>query len=243
MPEGPSLVLLREEAQRFVGKTVRAAEGHAAFDAARMTGRRVRDVRTWGKHFLLGFAGFSLRVHLLLFGSWLIDARKPRPPRLALRFARGELNFYGCSLRYIEGELDQAYDWSADVLSDAWSPRAARRKLLAAPERPVCDVLLDQDIFAGVGNIIRNEVLFRIRVHPESRVAALPPDRLSALIREARRYSFEFLDWKRAGVLKRNWQVHARQSCPNCGRKLRTTYPGRTRRRTFFCPRCQPRYA
>lgn len=242
MPEGPSLVLLRKEAQRFAGKTVRDADGHASFDAARMAGRRVREVRTWGKHFLLGFSGFSLRVHLLLFGSWLVDARKPRPARLSLRFDRGELNFYGCSLRWIEGELGAAYDWTADVLSEAWAPRTARRKLLSAPDRLVCDVLLDQQIFAGVGNIIRNEVLYRIRVHPESRLGGLPPERLAAMIREARRYSFQFLEWKRAGVLKRNWKVHARPACPGCGRKLRTTYPGRTRRRTFFCPHCQPRY-
>ena len=242
MPEGPSLVLLREQAAAFAGRTVRAADGPAGFDAARMVGRRVRAVRTWGKHFLLEFSGFALRVHLGLFGSALVDARKDRPPRLALRFARGELNFYACTLRYLDLPLDEVYDWRADVLSDAWSPRLARRKLAARPEACVCDVLLDQQVFAGVGNIIRNEVLFRVRVHPESRLGALPPDRLTALIREARRYSFEFLEWKRAGVLKRHWKVHTRTACPDCGRRLRTTHPGRTRRRTFFCPHCQPRY-
>ena len=36
------------------------------------------------------------------------------------------------------------------------------------------DALLDQDVFAGAGNIIKNEVLHRIRVHPESPVGRLP---------------------------------------------------------------------
>ncbi|HRO68823.1 MAG TPA: hypothetical protein PK951_00545 [Chitinophagaceae bacterium] len=38
----------------------------------------------------------------------------------------------------------------------------------------VCDALLDQEIFSGVGNIIKNEVLYRIRVHPESLIGDIP---------------------------------------------------------------------
>jgi len=49
-----------------------------------------------------------------------------------------------------------------------------RRRLRARPDLLACDALLDQDIFSGVGNIIKNEVLHRIRVHPESTVGALP---------------------------------------------------------------------
>ena len=38
-----------------------------------------------------------------------------------------------------------------------WDPAAARRKLRARPDAVVCDALLDQDVFAGVGTIIKNE--------------------------------------------------------------------------------------
>lgn len=54
----------------------------------------------------------------------------------------------------------------------------------------VCDALLDQQIFSGVGNIIKNKVLFRIRVHPESVVTKLPPSKLNELVKEAKVYSF-----------------------------------------------------
>ena len=54
------------------------------------------------------------------------------------------------------------------------APEAARR----CRETLVCDALLDQNVFAGVGNIIKNEVLFRIRVHPLSTVGALPAAKL-----------------------------------------------------------------
>jgi endonuclease-8 len=243
MPEGPSLVLLREAAQRFSGKTVRSVAGNATIDLERMRGKRIKALRTWGKHFLIVFSGFSLRVHLLMFGSYRIDERKPATPRLRLGFAKGEISFYTCDLRYIEGDLDDSYDWRADVMSDAWSPRLASNTLKALPDALVCDVLLDQQIFSGVGNIMRNEVLFRTRVHPHSRVGALPANKKSAIIREARAYAFDFLEWKRAGVLKRNFLVHTRRVCPRCDGALRKDYPGRTRRRTFYCPECQTLFA
>ncbi|MET0718793.1 MAG: DNA-formamidopyrimidine glycosylase family protein, partial [Pseudoxanthomonas sp.] len=99
MPEGPSLLILREAAARFRGKTVRKAGGNSKLDVARMEGRRIVSIRSWGKHFLIEFRGFSLRVHLMMFGSYRIDERKPgATPRLSLKFDEGELNFYTCSV-------------------------------------------------------------------------------------------------------------------------------------------------
>ena len=79
-----------------------------------------------------------------------------------------------------------------------------------------CDALLDQDIFAGVGNIIKNEVLFRIRLHPLSTVGAMPAPKLRALVEQARTYSFDFLEWKKQYVLKKHWLAHAKPTCPRC---------------------------
>lgn len=242
MPEGPSIVLLREEAARFRGKTVREAGGNTSVDLAPLVGRRIKAVRSWGKHFLLEFSHVTLRVHLMMFGSYRIDARKDTPPRVALQFDKGEINFYACSVKLIEQPLDEVYDWRADVMSDAWDPRLARRKLKAMPDVLVCDALLDQTLFAGVGNIIKNEVLFRTGIHPCSRVGQLPPRKLTALISQARDYSFDFLRWKRAFELKKHWKVHTKRVCPRCGCPITKCYPGTTRRRTFFCPNCQRLY-
>ncbi len=242
MPEGPSLVLLREAAARFRGQVVRGVSGNSRQALARMQGCQVRDVRSWGKHFLLEFDDFSMRIHLMMFGSWLIDERKPAAPRVSLRFDNGELNFYACSVKFIEQPLDEVYDWRADVMSEQWDPRLARRKLKALPDMLVCDALLDQQIFSGVGNIIKNEVLFRIRVHPATRIGDLPPRKLGQLIAQAREYSFDFLAWKRIYELRKHWLVHTRGTCPVCGGPIRKVYMGRTQRRTFFCEHCQKHY-
>ncbi len=85
-------------------------------------------------------------------------------------------------------------------------------------------------------------MLFRIRVHPLSQVGALPPRKVRALIEQARTYSFEFLAWRRANVLRKHWLAHNRKVCAQCGRDLKRAYLGVTDRRTFYCEHCQPRY-
>ena len=244
MPEGPSIVILRDLVADFAGRTVTRVEGNSQqLDLQRMRGKKVLAIRSWGKHFLVCFDGFALRVHFMLFGSYRINQRKDATARLSLGFRQGEINFYACSVKYIDGDLDTVYDWSADVLSDAWNPRAARRKLKAKPDMLVCDALLDQSIFAGVGNIIKNEVLFRIRVHPESTVGALSPRKLGELIKQAREYSFDFLRWKKAFVLRKHYLVHTKTICPRCGIRLQyRAHLGATQRRAFFCGNCQIRY-
>jgi endonuclease-8 len=242
MPEGPTLLIASEEARRFVGRKVLRVEGNSrAIDIGRMRGKVLREVRTWGKHFLFRFDGFTLRVHFMLFGSYRINERKESANvRLGLGFSGGEeLNFYASSVQYIEGPLDAHYDWSADVLSPSWNPAAARAKLVATPERLACDALLDQSVFAGVGNIIKNEVLFRIRLHPLSQVGALPPAKLDELVEQAREYSFDFLRWKRVYQLTKHLLAHKRATCPRDGTKFTLAHLGRSNRRAFFCNQCQ----
>ncbi|WAN09133.1 endonuclease [Stutzerimonas balearica] len=244
MPEGPSIVILREELAPFVGRRIARVEGSARIDQARLSGQRLRAIRSWGKHLLIELEDVSVRIHLLLFGSYRIDERKDSTPRLRLGFAEGELNFYACSVQLIEGPLEAAYDWSRDLMSSAWRPRATLKRLRERPRLLACDALLDQTLFAGSGNIIKNEVLYRIRVHPLSLIGELPPAKLRELVREARRYSFEFLDWKKAGVLKANWLAHGKSTCVRCRIPLvKAKALGRSRRRAFFCERCQKRYS
>lgn len=106
----------------------------------------------------------------------------------------------------------------------------------------VCDALLDQEIFSGVGNIIKNEVLFRIGVQPESLVGNLPLFKINALIKEARNYSFDFLKWKRENVLKKHWLAHTKKTCSKCGQALIKKYTGKAKRRSFYCEKDQKLY-
>jgi endonuclease-8 len=177
-----------------------------------------------------------------LFGKYSINEKKPTPVRLGFRFQKGEINFYNCSVKFITEPLEQVYDFTADVMNESWDPKAARKKLKAKPDMLVCDALLDQQIFSGVGNIIKNEVLYRIKIHPENLVGNLPPKKLTELINEARTYSFDFLKWKKQYVLRKHWLAHTKKTCSRDGSPIIKKYLGKTNRRTFFCERCQVKY-
>lgn len=244
MPEGPSLVIFKELVLPFKGKKVSSARGNAKIDMSRLAGQKILDFKTWGKQFFICFKNFNVRIHFLMFGSYNINEHtKPEKSlRLLLEFKNGSIALYTCSVRIVEEDLDAIYDWEADVMSDRWNPRKARKKLKAAPEMMVCDALLDQQIFSGVGNIIKNEVLYRIRLHPETLVGNIPPRKLSELIKEARNYSFDFLRWKREYVLRKHWLAHTKKTCLRCDLPIIKKYCGTTQRRTFFCSNCQVLY-
>jgi endonuclease VIII len=242
MPEGPSIVIAREAISVFEGRKVLEVAGNAKIDLSRFKNQSLTEVKSWGKHLLLCFGQFTVRIHFLMFGSYTINEKKQGQLRLSLRFKGGFVNFYTCSVKIIEGTPDEVYDWTADVMNEKWSPRKAARKLKEIPDALVCDALLDQDIFAGVGNIIKNEVLFRIRVHPESRVGSLPARKSAQLIREARGYSFEFLEWKKKFVLKKHWLIYTKKTCPRDHSPVEKKSPGVKKRRSFFCPECQLLY-
>lgn len=242
MPEGPSIVIIKEELESFKGKKVLKSEGNSKIDIQRLEKLKIKDFKSWGKHFLICFDDFYLRIHLLMFGTYRINERKETAPRLLLKFKGSEFSFYTCSIKMIEGDPDEHYDWDAEIMSDTWDKSKAITKIKNLKKVMACDVLLNQDIFAGVGNIIKNEVLFRTKIHPESMVNALSQTKLNALVKDARDYSLQFYEWKKAFVLKKNWLIYKKGECPRCKIKTVRTYCGKTDRLTCYCARCQKLY-
>ena len=244
MPEGPSMVILKEAMQPFIGKKILEARGNAKIDMGRLLQKKILNIKTWGKQFFICLPNTTIRIHFLMFGSNSIgeQTRPDKSLRLGLKIARRTVFFYTCAVRLIDEDLDSIYDWEADVMSDKWNPAKARKKLKAMPDTMVCDALLDQQIFSGVGNIIKNEVLYRIMLHPETLVGNIPVRKLTTLINEARNYSFDFLKWKKEFVLKKHWLPHTKKTCKRCDLPLFKKYCGKTKRRTFFCENCQVKY-
>ncbi|MBA3647989.1 MAG: endonuclease [Chitinophagales bacterium] len=237
--EGPSLIILKEEVQSFIGKKIEKIGGNSKTDKERLINQKILDFKTWGKHFIICFKDFSVRIHFLMFGSYRINEKKEMPARLSLQFKKGELNFYTCSVLIIDEDINEVYDWEADVLSDAWNPKKAIASLKRLEEIMVCDVLLNQEIFAGVGNIIKNEVLFRIKIHPKSLVKSLSSAKLKELVKEARNYSFNFYKWKKVYQLRKHWLIYKKKKCPRCNIPVIMEHTGKVKRLSFFCNNCQ----
>lgn len=244
MPEGPSIVLMKEDLNKFVGEKVTAAVGNAKIDKDILVGKTLNEIRLYGKQTYLIFDDINIRIHLLMFGSYEIDKQtKPdKNLRLGLSFKNGKMLFFTCSVKLLPNDFLKTIDWEADVMSDIWNLEKAKFKLKSNPEMMVCDALMNQDIFSGVGNIIKNEVLFRIAVQPESLLGHLPAKKINELIKESRNYSFDFLKWKREFTLKKHWKAHHQKNCPKCGKPLTSKITGKSKRRSFYCETDQKLY-
>ncbi len=247
--EGPSIYLAAEQLRPFVGRRVGHVSGNSRIGIERLQEQIVTDVFAWGKHLVFQFDSFALRVHFMLWGTFAAtvdgvsvtgDYRRASVPRLAITFENGDMTVWSASLKFIEDpHARTAYDFTTDVLSSTWSPRSALRKIRKHPRAEIADVLLDQNIFAGVGNIIKNEVLFRTRTSPFARVNSLTPRKLRAIVADARTFSFRFLELRRRFALRKNLQIYGRGLCGRCGQRVARRIHGARQRRSFFCPSCQ----
>jgi endonuclease-8 len=247
--EGPSLYLAKQQLRPFKGKRVLEASGNTKLDKTMFVGREVRDTFSWGKHLVLQFESFALRVHFMLWGTfeaeidgrWVTgDYRRARTPRLALRFENGVIKTYNCSLRLIESRnAKRGYDFSIDIMSPKWDPAAALKRVKAQADEEISDVLLDQAIFAGVGNIIKNEVLSLARIAPQRQVKDIATRDLKALIEETRAFSKQFYRWRKKFMLTKNLRAHRRALCPHCGVRLTRAKTGTRERWAYWCPICQ----
>src|SRR5947207_2984655 len=141
-----------------------------------------------------------------------------------------------------------------DLLADEFDDADVLQRMRAHPREAVADVLLNQRIVSGIGNVFKSEILYGARVDPFSSVAALSDEQLSRLVHEARRQL-------RANVLARSqtlspafgrrttrsldpreklW-VYGRggKPCRTCGAPIRATKTGVDARLTYWCPGCQ----
>ncbi|MFD2871053.1 DNA-formamidopyrimidine glycosylase family protein [Mucilaginibacter ximonensis] len=240
MPEGPSIIILKEKLKPFIGKRVLNADGYAKdFDATLLIGKTLKGIKTWGKHTLLIFSKFSVRLHMGLFGSYRINEPVKKNAALHLEFTNGYVNFSITAVKLIEQPLDELYDWSADIMSDRWDSAKALSRLKSKPKAMICDALLDQKIFAGSGNIIKNEALFRARLHPESIIGQIPDDNLNELIKQVVNFTRDFLKWRKINQLTKHLEAYQKDICPRNLIPFHKADTGKTKRHSYFCERCQ----
>jgi endonuclease-8 len=124
-------------------------------------------------------------------------------------------------------------------MSPKWDSDRAFEAISSKPGAEIADLLLDQNIFAGVGNIIKNEVLWRVRIHPATQVKNIPPSELKELIAETKKFSLLFYKWRKAFVLRKHLDIYQKSICPRCGAKVKREKTGKRNRISHFCPVCQ----
>ena len=189
MPEGPSILFLKDNLAPFKNKVVKKAGGYGKMPTAWMKGKKLLDIQTWGKHLLLVFANGVVKIHLGLFGDVLNNERKKVNRSFYLEFAKGEINGYVVSASKLKKPLKEVYDWRTDILSEQFDKVYVKSLIKEKQTKLIADIMMDQDIFSGVGNKIRNEALYRAGLHPMSIVEKIPAAKLNKLIDETVKYA------------------------------------------------------
>jgi endonuclease-8 len=250
--EGPSLYLAARQLKPFQGKTVLSVSGNTKIEKERMLKKKVKNIFSWGKHLIIQFDEFALRTHFLLFGAFEAtvdnsaltgDYKRSYTPRLQLDFENGSIKLFNCSVKFLEtGNAKASYDFAIDVMSPRWDSDRAFDSISSRPEAEIADILLDQEIFAGVGNIIKNEVLWRVRIHPATKVEDITPAELKTLIAETKKFSLLFYKWRKVFLLRKHLDIYQKSICPRCGANVKREKTGKRNRISHFCPVCQIRH-
>jgi endonuclease-8 len=272
MPEGDTVFLAAQTLNRFMaGRLVtrfesvypaltRIAEDHP------IVGRTIEAVASRGKHLLMSFSGdLVLRTHLRMNGSWHIypaAARWHRPVRdMRVLVCTAEACAVGFNIpvaEFLSGrELQRHGQLQAlgpDLLGHSFDPADAIRRMRARGADPIADVLLNQRVVSGIGNVFKSEILFLAGVHPFTPVSALTDADLARIVGISR-------DQLLANVMDRSqtlspgsgrrttrsldpgaklW-VYSRggKPCRRCGAAIESRKTGPDARVTYWCPACQ----
>jgi endonuclease-8 len=233
-----------------------------------LTRQTVEAVSASGKHLLMRFSsGFVLRTHMRMNGSWHIyrPGEAWQRPRRDMRVLVATVDFVAVGFNIPVAEFippgklerhDELRQLGPDLLSDGFDEAEAFRRIRARPGEAIADVLLNQRVLAGIGNVYKSEVLFSCRVSPFAAVASLEDAAIHCLITTARRFLRANVDTALAPMTtytgfrrttgrdnpsERLW-VYGRvgDPCRRCGTAIGIRKQGRDARLTYWCPACQP---
>jgi endonuclease VIII len=284
MPEGHTLRKLADDlTAAFAGRRVRVSspQGRFAADAEQLDRSLVIGADSAGKHLFVEHEGDRfVHVHLGLIGQFdihtgvedgtagvpdpvgavrlrmvtLDDATDPRPTAYA--DLRGAII---CDLVGAARRAEVLGRLGPDPLRPDADPDLAWRRISASP-RAIGDLLMDQKVLAGVGNVYRAEVLFRHRIHPLRPGNTLRSGQWWAMWADLVELMAEGVRTGRIDTVRPEHTpeamgraprkddhggevyVYRRTSLPClvCGTTVRTEeLAGRN---SFWCPQCQPKF-
>ena len=275
MPEGDTIFRsARALGRALQGKVVTRFETALAplasvDDNTPVAQRTVEKIESRGKWLLIHFSGDLILVtHMLMSGSWHIyraGERWHRPRREmrvviathdfeAVAFNVPVAKFYTASSLARESNIPRL---GPDLLSSGFAADEAKQRLLAQSGEEVGNVLLNQRVMAGLGNVYKSEVLFACGVHPFRRVGTLTPAEIDCVLDRARRFLEMNTKDGAGGAMvtytgprrttrasdpgARLW-VYRRsgRECRRCGATIRMQRQGPGARSTYWCPVCQP---
>ena len=276
MPEGDTIyrtaralgrALTGKPITRFVAEYAQLARAN---DESPFAGQTIIQIEARGKWVLMHLSqGGILATHMLMSGSWHIYRpgetwqEKPANARIVLETAEYVAvgfripiaRMYTAQSLARERKIPRSAN---DVLSEEFDAKAAVRRILARGSEEIGDVLLRQEILAGVGNVFKSEICFIEGLSPFAQAATLTERQAEGIVATARKLLaanvledsgdrvVTFSGKHRRTTSKANpgeslW-VYGRKNepCRCCGVPVQRALQGPNARSTYWCPACQP---
>jgi endonuclease VIII len=268
MAEGHAVIRWARNLRALVGEPLREVRlpqrWHERVQS--LPGQHITEVQTHGKVLLLHLSGGeTILCHAMQYGSWQVGEpgmtlrKDPKYVRLRLVTDAHEAVFYhGPIIELLTPEelakSERYTSLGPDVMAADFDRDEAWKRLQSLDNsmRPIGELVLNQRVIAGIGNIYKSEGLFLANIHPCRPAAELNRtemdkfwDAVIPLMWEGtERYgrtltlSAEMRELH-PGVTR--W-VYARKGkpCLRCGTPIQKILQGATARSTYFCPICQP---
>lgn len=244
MPEGDTIWRTAANLQRRCSeKIVRDARPSAI---ARLKGKRLESVTANGKHLIMQFeGGIALHSHMRMTGAWHVyrTGERWREPswRATVVLAFDDVVavcFAAPVMELVADPQQPVAHLGPDILSDAFDLDEVIRRARAADAPTLGELLLDQRVCAGIGNIYKCESLWINRLDPWLAPTATDDSALRQLYKTARDLMRRSLV---TPIRRQRHAVHARggRPCPRCGGRIQIHAQGVQARLTYFCSRCQ----
>jgi formamidopyrimidine-DNA glycosylase len=264
MAEGHAVARWGDALRKLVGERVDAIQVPPRWRdrASQIVGSQLTLVHTHGKHLVLHFSsGWVVHTHAMQYGSWQVGPlgqglrKEARFARLRLTTSVSEVVFYhGPVMEVLSLEELAAHErfnsLGPDLLHENFAAAAVLAAVKGQGEREIGDVILDQRIVSGIGNIYKSEGLFLAAIDPRRPSKSITARELAMLFEEliplmqAGRYVYgmtvtlppdlQLEPWMR------NWVYRRRgQPCFVCATAIQMIRQGEFDRATYFCPQCQ----
>ncbi|XP_069487551.1 endonuclease 8-like 3 isoform X2 [Ambystoma mexicanum] len=264
MVEGPGCTLNGEKIRTRVqkGQAVRDVRGsavsappkaqqqrHSIPDSLRLlNGCIYSGVDTLGKELFIYFGLKALRVHFGMNGSMRINPTEAKGNRglasvLEIQLDKDLISFFESTVdvrNAAECEQRVRAMEDLDVCSAKFSFLRAETEVKKQKGRMLCDILLDQSVLPGVGNIIKNEALFDSGLNPAVKAGQLTDDQIHHLVKMTRDFTLLFYKCRKTGAaLYKHYKVYKRPNCGQCSAQIVVCRLGENNRMTYYCPQCQ----
>jgi endonuclease-8 len=274
VPEGDTIYRAAATMHRaLAGQTVLAIDSPLPRVASAVVGRSlvgttIGGVRAHGKYLVVTFSnGMMLLTHLRMNGSWHLyrpgERWRRRRLDMRIRILTRDWEAVGFGVPVVEihdaaslargGRLSRL---GPDPLDESFDPTAAIARLRMAGGRPIEEALLDQRTIAGIGNVLKSEILFLAGANPGTPVSSLSDEQLGEIVGCAARLLREnVLGIDRPAIARRSAGRSTTRSaqpdaglfvygragrpCRRCGTPVRSRRTGVHARFTYWCPRCQ----